>query len=292
MHIIIAVFGTADATFILLHFLGIVHMCITLSAFHIIAALSLLATIVSGLERFRNMSQQQRVMNLGLLILLAFGAIDLVRFNLQKYFFPNVPILSESYLPVGAVVFIMFLLVGYLMYLYDLMKKETERQTLTHLAYRDPMTGLYNRASIIDIFQQALDVKEDVTLLLFDVNGLKHTNDSMGHAMGDELIVAFSKCLSKAFERIGTGARIGGDEFVMLVSGERRKKIESALATFAELEQSASKEIGFAIRAAYGMAGSDEVSEKTTDEVYRLADARMYAMKQRMKEEGVSDFRE
>ncbi|MBQ1608974.1 MAG: GGDEF domain-containing protein [Lachnospiraceae bacterium] len=292
MQVVTACFAAADAFFIVLHFSGIAHFCISLTMFHVIAALSLLVTIISGIRPLHDMNKQERFMNLGLTILFVFGGLDLVRFNLQKYFFPNRIWLAESILPVGSLIFIVFLLIGYLMYLYDIMKKETERQTLTNLAYRDPMTGLYNRASIFEVFKQSLDVGEQVYLLLFDVNGLKRVNDTMGHTKGDELIATFAKVLMKTFGKFGSCARIGGDEFVVLVPGEHGSKIEAALEKFTLLEVTTSQETGFKIRAAYGQASSEEVSEKTTDEMYRLADSRMYAMKQRMKANDEADFRD
>ena len=61
---------------------------------------------------------------------------------------------------------------------------------------------------------------------------------------------------------------------------------------FQKMLDKISAKMGFKVAAAYGIASCREVEVKTLDEVYRLADARMYGKKQRMKAEGIDDFRE
>lgn len=281
-----------DVIAIVLHLADVAHFCETLTMFHILLAICLVVAIVTAIVRRNKPNRQEYLMNIGMLILFAFGMVDLIRFNLQKYLFANVIWMSESILPLGTLVFIVILVIGYLMHLNDIMSRETEQEMLSHLAYRDSMTGLYNRTSMIEIYEKTIQVDDEISMVLFDVNGLKHTNDTLGHAFGDLLIQCFAKVLEEAFDKIGACARIGGDEFVVLVPSEHNKDIDRALEAFQHLEEQASRDAGFPVRAAYGVASCNEVAQKSLDDVYRLADMRMYGMKQRMKADGISYFRD
>ena len=87
---------------------------------------------------------------------------------------------------------------------------------------RDPLTKLPNRA----LFDAQLDFaiasaeqrKGELALLLIDMNNLKLINDQYGHAAGDCAIKSMAKCLSQVFEQHGVVARIGGDEFGVVLS--------------------------------------------------------------------------
>ena len=277
---------------IVAHATNVIHICRLLSVYHVLTAIGLVVGIITGIQSPKRLSRQERMINIGLVFLFAFGMMDLIRFNVQKYFFPYVSWLNESALPVGVVIFILCLLIGYLLHLYDIMTREVEKDTLTRLAYRDSMTGLYNRASMIDIFEKTVPVDDGMQLLLFDMNGLKHANDALGHAKGDELITCFAEAMETAFGALGICARIGGDEFAVLISGEHAKAVNASMDEFQKLLDKISDKMGFKVAAAYGIASCREVEIKTLDEVYRLADARMYGKKQRMKAEGIEDFRE
>lgn len=280
-----------DVIAIVLHYGFGIHFCALLPYFHVLVAICLLTDIITGIQPISKMSGQERMMNIGLIVLFFCGMADLIRFNLQKYYFPNIHWMSESILPIGTMIFIVFLLIDYLRFLNDILVKEVERETLSNLAYKDPMTGLYNRSSILEIYEQSFPTDADMQLVLFDLNGLKKTNDAYGHIWGDLLIKSFAKVLQKSFSKIGACSRIGGDEFIVLIPGEHRQDMDNAFREFEELEKIMSRDVGMTICAAYGVAGCQEADVKSLDELYRLADVRMYVMKQRMKAEGISDFR-
>lgn len=83
----------------------------------------------------------------------------------------------------------------------------------------DAMTSLYNRYSFNLEIERIKQVKESVTICSFDLNGLKVTNDSLGHLAGDELIVACAQCIKDVFGQYGNVFRVGGDEFVAILNG-------------------------------------------------------------------------
>jgi diguanylate cyclase (GGDEF)-like protein len=98
-------------------------------------------------------------------------------------------------------------------------------ESLEQLAYRDPLTGLLNRRALDDYALEAFTVPEGevrtVTAVTVDINRLKQVNDTLGHVAGDQLIQAVARDLDHAFAPL-TGAlvaRVGGDEFTVLVTG-------------------------------------------------------------------------
>jgi diguanylate cyclase (GGDEF)-like protein len=86
-------------------------------------------------------------------------------------------------------------------------------------ARTDPLTGLPNRAALLGVAQAALDgvnPHRGLALLFLDLDEFKVVNDSLGHAVGDDLLVAAANRLREAVRRSDTVARLGGDEFVVL----------------------------------------------------------------------------
>ncbi len=97
----------------------------------------------------------------------------------------------------------------------------------------DPLTGLANRAPFQRFLEQprhAPALKSTGALLLFDLDGFKQVNDWWGHAAGDACLVAFAKRLREAFSRAELIARIGGDEFAVLLP-----PLQSRAATHGEI---------------------------------------------------------
>jgi diguanylate cyclase (GGDEF)-like protein/PAS domain S-box-containing protein len=101
-------------------------------------------------------------------------------------------------------------------------RKQTENQ-LIHRALHDPLTGLPNRVLFIDRLQQALrrfkrnsDLR--FAVLYFDLDRFKFVNDSLGHSAGDSLLVSIARRLMSVIRPGDTVARMGGDEFAVLVS--------------------------------------------------------------------------
>ena len=100
----------------------------------------------------------------------------------------------------------------------DITDRKAAENELLYLSYHDHLTGLYNRR----YFEQELknlDTPENLPLsiIMFDVNGLKLVNDSFGHDLGDVLLKKSAEAIKKACREDDIAARIGGDEFVVLL---------------------------------------------------------------------------
>jgi diguanylate cyclase (GGDEF)-like protein len=105
-------------------------------------------------------------------------------------------------------------------------------QELRHLAFHDPLTKLANRSLMQDRVAQALLRRErsndGVSLIMLDVDDFKLVNDTLGHHAGDSLLVATAERLRACVRREDTVARVGGDEFGVLVVGLGRPDTDAA----------------------------------------------------------------
>ncbi|MDJ0692262.1 MAG: EAL domain-containing protein [Xenococcaceae cyanobacterium MO_188.B32] len=103
---------------------------------------------------------------------------------------------------------------------------------LRHDALHDPLTGLPNRALLLDRLEQAIkhsQRKKDLqfAVLFLDLNRFKVINDSLGHLVGDQLLIALAHRLKECLRASDTLARLGGDEFVILL--EQIGDVEEAI---------------------------------------------------------------
>ena len=109
----------------------------------------------------------------------------------------------------------------YLISATDVTEKRRVQQEQMLLAFTDPLTKLPNRLALLDEIKNRINKHPDesFSLLFIDLDRLKVVNDTLGHAVGDSLIVATSKLLKSVTGDGGTVARLGGNEFVFLFSG-------------------------------------------------------------------------
>ncbi|PRH89662.1 GGDEF-domain containing protein [Labrys okinawensis] len=108
--------------------------------------------------------------------------------------------------------------------------KETEERA-RFLAYHDVLTGLPNRTSAMRDFpmrlEAALLAAERVAIMFLDLDYFKTINDSLGHSVGDEVLIEVADRLKKVVGRSGAVARLGGDEFLIMArSGKRSDRFE------------------------------------------------------------------
>ncbi|HEU0264336.1 MAG TPA: EAL domain-containing protein, partial [Geobacterales bacterium] len=104
----------------------------------------------------------------------------------------------------------------------DITERKRAEQEIQQLAYYDTLTSLPNRTLLKDRLGQALAQasrsSEQIGVMFLDLDRFKGVNDTLGHAVGDQLLKTVSSRLSAALRRSDTVARLGGDEFVIVVS--------------------------------------------------------------------------
>ncbi len=102
----------------------------------------------------------------------------------------------------------------------DITARKKAEDYLRYLGTHDVMTGLYNRAYFEEtILQLENDRREPISMIVADLNGLKIVNDHLGHQAGDNLIRRAAEVLKAGFDENSIAARIGGDEFAVLLPG-------------------------------------------------------------------------
>lgn len=164
-------------------------------------------------------------------------------------------------------------------------KRADEADVMRRLAYRDALTGLHNRLALVRDQEALLTQCEGcVGIVQMDINHLKHVNDTYGHEEGDALIQRAAKAIDAAFGQSGTCYRVGGDEFVALITKDaceatyqdclKRLAVTTAQQNVGQKHQ-LSIALGFAI---YQPAMGDRFYD-----LVRAADMRMYARKREMK---------
>lgn len=164
--------------------------------------------------------------------------------------------------------------------------------SLQHLSKYDPLTGLPNRLFFIDRLENAiLRAQRDDTMLavlFIGLDNFKGVNDSMGHNVGDELLIKISKMLSRQLRQSDTIARFGGDQFVILVDDFSEEKIFiDIINQIMELfkEQIQIDYFRLFITASIGIALYPQ-NGKTSEALLQNADTAMY----KAKEEGRDNY--
>lgn len=161
-------------------------------------------------------------------------------------------------------------------------------EEISRLAWQDQLTKLPNRPYFRDRLGQMLASaarsKRQVALLLFDIDGFKAVNDTLGHEAGDRLLLEIAERVGRRVRQADTFARVGGDEFVILLDiGQDRLDAvpvaETVVAAISEIEMFASQ--GLRVGASVGIACSATLTgrERIADELLMQADRAMYEAK-------------
>ena len=173
---------------------------------------------------------------------------------------------------------------GLVLTLRDVTEQRQLEDELKHRAFHDALTGLPNRLLFQDRAAHALAQARRSGLatgvLFVDLDDFKVVNDTMGHGVGDELLVAVGTRLAAAVRGSDTAARLGGDEFALLIENVADS---SAVESFAErIVQVFSEPLGIPdgsviTTATVGVATTDDSAD--VDELLRHADLALYAAK-------------
>ncbi len=155
---------------------------------------------------------------------------------------------------------------------------------LRHRALHDPLTGLANRELLVDRLDQALARSRrdgrTVAVLFLDIDHFKLVNDSLGHGVGDELLVALAGILGHHLREFDTAGRLGGDEFVLVL--EELTGPAEAIAVAERLMLAVREPLvvgGEQVRTSLSVGISVAARDSTAAELLGEADAAMYRAK-------------
>ncbi len=120
-----------------------------------------------------------------------------------------------------------------LLYVTDETYQTRRHESLARLAYTDHLTGLYNRRGLELVAEHhclvAAREGEHVVAFFIDLDGLKQVNDQFGHSTGDEALVELADVISTVFRDSDIKARVGGDEFVVLINEDAPGRVDHLL---------------------------------------------------------------
>lgn len=169
---------------------------------------------------------------------------------------------------------------------HDVTEERDRYEELTRRALYDPLTGLANRATALAYIDRALGRRDRTStseaVIFIDLDQFKAVNDSLGHAVGDELLLTVAKRLSSVLQPHDVVSRIGGDEFIVFL--EQMDGIEPVLLVVDRLRNAISEPLTIAerelrIRASLGLAFAAERNE-SAENLLSKADAAMYKAKE------------
>lgn len=166
----------------------------------------------------------------------------------------------------------------------DITEDKKAAEQLNSKAYYDAGTGIYNRMFFQEYMKKALEEEQNMVLCYMDLDGLKYVNDNFGHLEGDQYIHRFVTCIQKSFRNTDIFARVGGDEFCLVMPGADLSVIERKINRVRDgFREENSKNYSTAF--SYGLVEvQGKENKKDLNQILTLADERMYRFKKKNKE--------
>ena len=162
---------------------------------------------------------------------------------------------------------------------YSQLRSDKKIQEQSVLITTDSLTGARSRYAYsqkLNEYDAMPKLPDDLTVFLIDIDGLKRTNDTLGHDAGDELIRGSAECIEKTFKDYGCVYRIGGDEFVVFAQMDRAQaetliqKLKERTAAWKGREvKSITLSSGFAIASEFPGLSCEQLANEADEEMYK-----------------------
>jgi len=168
----------------------------------------------------------------------------------------------------------------------DISQQKENEKRLEHIAHYDALTGLPNRVLLADRLRQAMvqtkRYAKKIAVVFLDLDGFKAVNDTYGHAMGDKLLVELAARMQRALREGSTIARMGGDEFVAVLTDLSQNEAAGVVIDqllLAAAEPVLTDGVALEVSASIGVAFFPQSEEVDADQLLRQADQAMYQAK-------------
>ncbi|MBZ5539208.1 MAG: GGDEF domain-containing protein [Acidobacteriia bacterium] len=166
----------------------------------------------------------------------------------------------------------------------QLARVESRTEEVYKLAARDSLTGLYNRGfgeqRLAEEISRSQRHARPLSVILFDLNDLKQTNDQFGHAAGDEMLKYFAWRLSRAIRHSDLAVRHGGDEFLAILPECRLEEVQHVLDRLKDLSVDRGDQ---KLEFTYSGGWTTYMEGESREELLQRADEALYANKRSLK---------
>ena len=170
--------------------------------------------------------------------------------------------------------------IGFRGLIRDLSERREAIDKLEYMSMHDSLTGLYNRFYFEEEMRRLESGRlNPVALILFDVDGLKLVNDTLGHDKGDQVLLQSARIISQCFRNEDVVARVGGDEFAVILPKTTASLVEDALKRITEKIKTYNQrhpELPLSLSAGYAIR---DHCRTTMYDIYKQADDKMYRQK-------------
>ena len=173
----------------------------------------------------------------------------------------------------------------------DITERKKMEERLRSLSITDDLTGLYNRRGFLTFADHHIKAaerrKEQVLLILIDLDGLKQINDAYGHNVGDQALIDAAQLIKQTFRNSDVTARISGDEFVVVTTDSDGNGEEAIKRRIKENLNSHNSQAAkpYRLSFSYGIAKFDPRIPSSIDRLLVKADELMYASKNKKDDE-------
>ncbi|MCI8308104.1 MAG: GGDEF domain-containing protein [Lachnospiraceae bacterium] len=245
---------------------------------HIVLIITTAAFLYCLYARREIIDEYKFEITVSIIPLVVFSALDVGMHYLRAN------IRSGMLLKIGIIFFLCFELF-FILKKYNKVNRELQRYDLyREMALTDMATGLSNRNAYERLCKRLEASKNDydnICCAVFDLNSLKMTNDTLGHAAGDELICALAGVLKDIFKDCGNIFRTGGDEFIVIMLNENETVFNERIEKVSSASDSIRLAGNIKIDYSFGAASYSEGVYPCIADMVKEADNRMYADKKR-----------
>jgi len=159
----------------------------------------------------------------------------------------------------------------------DITEQHLAEKQMRYFAEHDAVTGIYNRRFFEQEISNFTDTIKTIGVLMCDIDGLKLINDTMGYEEGDKYLIACATILTEACGKESMIARIGGDEFVILLKNKGQEGITQIYHTInKEVEAYNRQRQSIPLSVSVGLAYCDACSQTTISQAIKEAEEKMY----------------